>query len=150
MAAQDNATALQQLATEHAIQLALDEEGSCTILIDGDAAVRFDGEPQGSRLRISAPVGSLPDPHHPHALRVLLQANFQGQATGDASLGLDHVSDEVVLGCGVKVDELGPRGLAPVLEAFAVHLAYWRENLLRLTGEPVPGAHPAPAPGLRA
>ena len=146
----DNAAALQHLAQQHGIELCFNDEGVCAILIDGDAVVRLEGEPRGTGLRLSAAVGSLPDPHDPHALRVLLQANFQGQGTGQASLGLDHVSDEVVLGWGLKVDELGPRGLSPALEAFAVQLAYWRHNLLRLISEPAPATSPAQALGLRA
>lgn len=146
--ARDNAAAIECLAQEYGIHLAFNDEGVCAIVIDGDSVVRFEGEPQGTRLRISATVGHLPDPRNAHALRVLLQANFQGQGTGDAALSLDHVSDEVVLGCGVKVDELGPRGLAPTLEAFATQLAYWRDNLLRLTSEPSTGLDQAP--GLRA
>lgn len=147
--AHDNAAAIARLAQENGIQLTFNDEGVCTIVIDADAVVRLDGEPQGTRLRISAAVGRLPDPRNAHALRVLLQANFQGQGTGDAALGLDHISDEVVLGCGVKVDELGPRDLAPALEAFAAQLAYWRDNLLRLTSEPAPGPGPDPASVLR-
>jgi hypothetical protein len=146
----DNAAALAQLGREHAIELAFDAEGVCTVLLDEDAVLRLEGDPQGSRLRISATVGRLPNSRSAHALRVLLQANFQGQGTGAASLGLDHVSDEVVLGCEVAVDELGPRGLEPTLEAFAVRLSYWRENLLRLTSEPSPRHGPARSLDLRA
>ena len=42
---------------------------------------------------------------------MLLQANFNGQGSGANSLGIDHVSDEVVLGRSVDVCTLGGDGL---------------------------------------
>ena len=128
----DNAAAIDHLARHLGIALSFNRDGVCEIIVDGNASITLEGDPQDLSLRINGVVGHLPDPHEPGALRLLLQANFNGQGTGEASLGLDHVSDAVVLGRAVRMDELGHDGLAPVLEAFANELAHWREHLPRL------------------
>ena len=79
--------------------------------MNGDALITLEGDPQGTTLRINAVVGVLPEADSPQALRLLLQANFNGQGTGANSLGIDHVSGEVVLGRTVDVSTLGPDGL---------------------------------------
>ena len=76
-------------------------------------------------------VGVLPEADSPQALRLLLQANFNGQGTGANSIGIDHVSGEVVLGRTVDVSTLGPDGLLKPVREFARYLLYWRRNLLR-------------------
>ena len=131
----NNTDAIQALAAGVNTPLAFDDEGVCDLVLDGDAIVTLEGDPQGTTLQINGVVGTLPDPQEPQALQLLLQANFNGQGTGACSLGLDHVSGEVVLGLRVDVTTLGEAGLAPVVGEFANYLIYWRDNLLRLLSE---------------
>jgi len=145
----DNAAAVEDLARHLGIALSFNGDGVCELVVDGEASITLEGDPQDTTLRINGVVGHLPDPHEPGALRLLLQANFNGQGTGEASLGLDHVSDAVVLGRAVRMDELGHDGLAPVLEAFANQFAHWRERLPRLIRDAGADHNPAPASILR-
>lgn len=144
----DNTAALEALACALKIPLALNDDGVCDLLLNGDALVTFEGSPQETTMRINGVVGDLPDPRSPQALRLLLQANFNGQGTGACSLGLDHVTGEVVLGRSVDVTTLGEAGLEPVVGEFANYLIYWRDNLLRLLSEEAMSA--ADYPGLMA
>jgi len=145
----DNAAAVERLARYLGIILSFNRDGVCELIIDGNVSITLEGDPHGTSLRVNGVVGHLPDPHEPGALRGLLQANFNGQGTGDASLGLDHVSDAVVLGRTVRTDELGHDGLAPVLEAFANEFAHWREHLPRLIRDAGTVHTPSPASILR-
>jgi hypothetical protein len=131
----DNTAALQSLASALKIALTFNEDDVCDLVLNGDALVTLEGDPQGTTLRINGVVGTLPDPQAPQALQLLLQANFNGQGTGPCSLGLDHVSGEVVLGLRVDVTTLGETGLQPVVGELANYLIYWRDNLLRLLSE---------------
>lgn len=145
----DNAAAIERLARHLGITLSFNGDGVCELIVDGDASITLEGDPHDMALRINGVVGHLPDPHEPGALRLLLQANFNGQGTGDASLGLDHVSDAVVLGRTVWMDELGHDGLAPVLEAFANEFAHWRNHLPRLIRDANTAHNSLPASILR-
>ena len=110
--------------------------------MNGDALITLEGDPQSTTLRINAVVGVLPEADSPQALRLLLQANFNGQGTGANSLSIDHVSNEVVLGRTVDVTTLGPDGLVKPVREFARYLLYWRRNLLRQVSQassPEPG-----------
>ena len=106
---QDNTQALQALAATLNIPLSFNAYGVCDVVMNGDALITLEGDPQSTTLRINAVVGVLPEADSPQALRLLLQANFNGQGTGANSLGIDHVSDEVVLGRTVDVIHAGPR-----------------------------------------
>jgi len=150
----DNTAALRALATALKIPLAFNEDGVCDLVLNGDALVTFEGDPQDTTMRINGVVGILPDPQDPQALQLLLQANFNGQGTGPCSLGLDHVSGEVVLGLRMDVTTLGETGLEPVVGEFANYLIYWRGNLPRLLREEAmprfDQAFMATAPGMLA
>ena len=131
----NNSAAVQALAALLKISFSLNNDGVCDLVLDGDVLVTLEGHPEATTLHINGVVGPLPDLQSPQALRLLLQANFNGQGTGSCSLGLDHVSDEVVLGRKVDVTTLGEAGLEPVVGEFANYLLYWRDNLLRLLSE---------------
>ena len=128
---QDNTQALQALAAMLNIPLSFNDYGVCNVVMNGDALITLECDPQGTTLRLNAVVGVLPEADSPQALRLLLQANFNGQGTGPNSLALDHVSGEVVLGRTVDVSTLGPDGLLQPFREFASYLLYWRRNLLR-------------------
>ena len=113
------------------IPLSFNADGVCDVVMNGDALITLEGDPQSTTLRINAVVGVLPEADSPQALRLLLQANFNGQGTGVNSLGIDHVSDEVVLGRSGGRDHAGPRRPGTTVREFARYLLYWRRNLLR-------------------
>lgn len=130
--AQNNAEALADLAKSLGIQLDFDGDHVCELLIDDDIVVALTGDPEGTTLRLTGIVGDLENPDDPQALQFLLQANFNGQGVGDASLGMDHVSQEVVLTQSVGVAALGESGLTGTLEKFVHYLTFWKQNLSKL------------------
>ena len=138
---QDNTQALQALASTLSIPLSFNAYGVCDVVMNGDALITLEGDPQSTTLRINAVVGVLPEADSPQALRLLLQANFNGQGTGANSLAIDHVSGEVVLGRTVDVTTLGHDGLLQPVREFARYLLYWRRNLLRQVSQ---ATSPAP------
>lgn len=135
--AQNNSALLANLARSLNIELAFDSDNVCELLIDDDAVVTLSGDPDSTTLRILGVVGDLEDPSDPAALQLLLQANYNGQGVGEASLGMDHVSLEVFLTQSVDAAALGHEGLSPVLECFVNYLAFWRKHLGKLAA---PGA----------
>ena len=75
----DNSEALRALAATLEIPLSFNDDGVCDLVLNGNALITLEGDPQGTTLRINAVVGALPEPDSPEALRLLLQANFNGQ-----------------------------------------------------------------------
>jgi hypothetical protein len=147
--AQNNADALAELAASLGIQLSFDGDNVCELLIDDETVVALTGDPEGADLRIMSIVGDLEDPEDPAALRLLLQANFNGQGVGDASLGMDHVSQEIVLTQSVAVGGLGDQGLNGTLEKFVHYLTFWKQNLTNLAAEGVGDLSDAVPGGMR-
>lgn len=140
-----NSAALQSLSVSLGIPLAFNSENTCELVLDDETVVTLEGEPEGTSLRINGLVGDLAEPDSAEALRLLLQANYNGQGTGGAALGIDPVGGDVVLGRVVDVSGFGPDDLETVLTEFANYLAFWRDNLNRLTaGEAAGPAGSAP------
>ncbi len=129
----DNASALQSLAVTLQIPLSFNEDGVCRLAAEHDAAVTLEGSPDARQLRINGIVGSLNDEHGVDSLRLLLEANFNGQGTGACALAVDGFTGDVVLGRGVDVGTLGHEGLEPVLAEFLDYLAFWSAHLGQLT-----------------
>lgn len=132
--ARNNADALADLAASLGIQLSFDGDNVCELLIDEDIVVALTGDPEGADLRITGIAGDLDDPDDPAALQLLLQANFNGQGVGDASLGMDHVSQEIVLTQSVAVGALDGQAFASTLEKFVHYLTFWKQNLANPDG----------------
>jgi len=130
-----NAAAVHALSASLGIPLAFDDEGICEMVVDDDTTVTLEGDPDGTTMRVNGIVGDLPDADSADALRLLLEANFNGQGTGAAALGIDHVTSEIVLGRSVDVSVLGPGGLEQALTEFVNYLSFWRKNLERLATE---------------
>ena len=65
----DNTAALQALASALKIALTFNDDDVCDLVLNGDALVTFEGDPQGTTLHINGVVGTLPDPQAPQALQ---------------------------------------------------------------------------------
>lgn len=147
--AHNNADALDAFGRALNLNLSFNSDGVCDLILDDGTVITLEGDPAGTSLRVNGVVGHLPEPPSAPVLRLLLQANFNGQGTSVSSLGLDHVSGDVVLGRSVDVSTLGSEGLVPVLTEFANHLVHWCDRLPTLVGgESVP-RQPTPPVFLR-
>ena len=66
----------------------------------------------------------------------LLTANYNGEGTGAAALGVDTETDEVILGQAIDVAGLDADAFLETVETFVKYLTYWTEQLPTL-GSPV-------------
>jgi hypothetical protein len=131
----NNQEAVTQLAQALGLEGFKLDAGECELILDEDMSVMLVGDADKSTLRLAGIVGDLLDRDDVEALRLLLEANYGGQATGGAALALDPITSEVVLGQLVDVSTLGPKGLEPVVTEFANYLEFWQSNLAGLADE---------------
>jgi hypothetical protein len=142
--AANNQEALQDLARHLKLSLAFNADNVCDLVVD-DAVITCEGDPDGTTLQMNGIVGDLPDSQDAALLKVLLIANFNGQGVGTARLGMDHISEEIVLGRTIDVTRLPETGLAGELESFANYLHFWRKQLPKSAAEAAQGtATPEP------
>lgn len=103
------------------------------LLVDGIALAFFPIRRAGvPAIQLACKVGPLP-PQPPLALlRLLLQANTLGAATGGATLGLQHTADDVVLVSAHALDTPAPalaRACRLLVEAAGIWMAALERGL---------------------
>ena len=138
---QNGDDALRQFGTRIGLpNLKLGGDRTCSLTVGDGLELFFEGTDRDDELRLNGRVGDL---HGADAsvLRTLLVANYNGQATGAASLAIDPMSGEVMLGQRLAVGPMDAEGFASAVETFVKYLAFWTEHLPTMGG-----AKSAPAP----
>ncbi|MEC4720750.1 CesT family type III secretion system chaperone [Noviherbaspirillum sp. CPCC 100848] len=69
--------------------------------------------------------------------RTLLEANLMWAGTGGATLGLHPDTGQVCIAYKQPLDTLDGEGLGEVIDQFADIAAYWRDEISRITVQPV-------------
>lgn len=106
------------------------------LLVDGIVLAFFPVQRAGTpAIQLACKVGSLPPQPPPSLLRLLLQANTLGAATGGATLGLQHGADDLVLASAHALDTPAP-ALARACRALTDAAAAWSAALQRGLGQP--------------
>ena len=109
---------------------ALDENGTCSILMGSDLAVRFLHVPETDELLTIARVGGEPTEGAEWLHQAMLRAMFMFKGTGGASLTVDEETQDIVL---IRRDDLAAldaeRFLAR-LDDFAAVARTWQETIL--------------------
>ena len=118
--------------------LALDDDGYCCLLIDKDLVINIEHDEPGQRLVLYSVVGEAGD-----RLAALLEANYLGQGTGGATLGLQPGSTRAVLSREVPVAGLDVPAFSAALERFVNTTEDWTRRL----AAPAESAAPAYTPG---
>ncbi len=134
--------AIQQFGEKVGIaDLALDDQQLCELTVGDGLDVFFQGTESETELRLNGRVGFLPG-DDTATLMGLLTANYNGEGTGAAALGVDTETDEVILGQAIDVAGLDADAFLETVETFVKYLTYWTEQLPTL-GSPVSADRPA-------
>ncbi|MFO1058436.1 MAG: type III secretion system chaperone [Dongiaceae bacterium] len=137
--------------------LALDAEGYCCLAIDHDLIVNIELDATDGQLVLYSVVGQ-PGPDRAAVLETLMQANYLGQGTRGAILGLQPGTGAVVLSRALPADRLDLPAFNGALERFVNTAEDWMRRLAGPAAAADPAAEAAaPAapdfpipPGLRA
>lgn len=89
----------------------------------------------GDAIQGVCKIGLLPRQPSVALLRLLLQANTLGRATGGATLGLQHAADDLVL-ASVHPMDTPPAALARGCRTLVEVVAVWAEALDKGLGQP--------------
>jgi hypothetical protein len=124
--------------------LRLDEAGHCVLAIDDTLVVNLELDAaKGSAVLYSwlgVPTGDLPEIYGQ-----LLQANYLGQGTGGATLGLQAETGGIVLSQSVALEHLDLPRFNTALETFVNQAERWSERLAQPAPEAAAAADEPPA-----
>ncbi len=90
----------------------------------------------GDAIQAACKIGPLPQQPSVALLRLLLQANMLGAATGGATLGLQHAADDIVL-ASVHPLDTPPAALARACRTLMEVAAIWAAVLEQGLDQPV-------------
>lgn len=108
--------------------LRLDADRTCALTVGDGLDITFEDAGTDGQLRVNGKVGFVPHAD-PELWRSLLVANYNGQATGPATLSVDPTSGEVVLGQTLATGHLDGAGFAAAIETFLRYLSFWVDHL---------------------
>jgi hypothetical protein len=127
--------------------IALDEEGSCTLSFDGEREVTFTYDSREEVVFFYASVADADILREEETCRRLLAASCLGAKTGGAAFAIH--GDSVILWKRHE-DFADESALERAINAFLSSLIEWREKLAQNTGESLPAPADNGAPFLNA
>lgn len=124
------------------------QDGTCTLIIDGQLPVNLAVDPQGLDLLIFSPLGAVPPQRRAECFGQMLRAN--GAGTARYTLGLARQSDIAILSARRPLTEPAVPDLADGIAAFAQTALRWQAALLTPAAAPAAGAAPPSSTWLQA
>ena len=129
------AQALKELGQKNGFNLALDENGTCSLeLADGRPLV-LQERANLNELDFVALLGEVPDAAHADVFRELLAANFYWEKTLGATLSWNADLEQVVLIYPLPLADATSETLESIFKRFLELQAAWKERLDGLVAE---------------
>ena len=129
------AQALKELGQKNGLNLALDDNGTCSLeLADGRPLV-LQERVNLNELDFVALLGEVPDAAHADVFRELLTANFYWEKTLGATLSWNADLEQVVLIYPLPLADATAETLDSIFKRFLELQAAWKERLEGLVAE---------------
>lgn len=109
--------------------LALDENGVCQLVFDGELTIEIEAPPNSASFWIVATVAQVPPTEDTAFFRELLAANFMGRGTTGQALAVDSKRGEIVLCQRLDIARSDYALLEREVEAFLNALDAWKEKI---------------------
>ena len=136
------AQALKELGQKNGFNLALDDNGTCSLeLADGRPLV-LQERVNLNELDFVALLGEVPDAAHANVFRELLAANFYWEKTLGATLSWNADLEQVVLIYPLPLADATAETLESIFKRFLELQAAWKERLEGLVAEATLSAEP--------
>jgi hypothetical protein len=87
------------------------------------------GDIYGGLVILYAQIGNVPMEQETIAMKAMLEANYLWSGTGDATLGMNSDTREVVIACQFPILEMNGEGLMSVVEQFVIIADIWRSYI---------------------
>ena len=134
--------ALQELGAKIGFEIALDENGACTLELADGRPLLLQERPNLNELDFVAILGGVPDDRRGDVFADLLSANYYWQETLGATLSWNPALEQVVLIYPFPLADATPESLESTFERFLELQAAWKDRLAELASdedEPVGG-----------
>ena len=129
------AMALKELGEKNGFDIALDDNGACTLELADGRAFCLQERANVNELDFVALLGEVPDAAHADVFRELLTANFYWEKTLGATLSWNADLEQVVLIYPFPLAEATPGSLESIFTRFLELQAAWKERLDGLVAE---------------
>jgi hypothetical protein len=113
-----------------------DEQGYFLLKISESTKISVKNTSPGFLLQSN--IAPIPKVAREKALEYYMEANFLGQGTGNAVIGLDSEEKFLTLSHSIPYD-VDYKIFKEIIEAFANYLNYWQEEALRLQQDATEG-----------
>jgi hypothetical protein len=113
----------------------LDEDGYACLALD-EVMLNLEFDEETNRLMLYSPLGEIPASGCEALYETLLEANFLGQQTGGATLGLQREDNAVVLHQAVSLAGVTSVQFQGLLETFVDAAETWMGKLAGVEGTP--------------
>jgi Tir chaperone protein (CesT) family len=121
---------VQTIAQDLEMEGAPKQEDKNTFLLQLTDKMTISLRELDERITLSSRIGECPLERREELFIHLMKANFLGQGTGGATIGLDEEEKFLTLS-SVLPYEMNYKTFKDALEDFANYLDYWREELIR-------------------
>jgi hypothetical protein len=118
--------------------LKFDKNGCARLLFDHGSIVNLEIDRGAACLHLYGVLGPVPAGNQEALYRKLLEANFFGTRVGGASLAIDAVQEEILIGRRIDVAKTTATDFAQIIEAFAGVVRDWKQKVD--SGELMPAA----------
>lgn len=120
---------LMALASERGVTMTFDENGACTLPLEGERVLHLQFREELGELDFVAILGTVPVELRGSVFTRLLSANYYWKETLGATLSWHEELEQVVLAYPVKVDAIDEATLGGTLDRFVDLQAAWAERL---------------------
>ncbi|MEM9044002.1 MAG: type III secretion system chaperone [Pseudomonadota bacterium] len=121
---------MRDLAAELGLgDIRLEEDGGAQLAFGDDIQIDISASGEWPGINITALVGAIPTDNREAVYSEMLEANYQGLATGGAALCIDTVLGEVILSRHIAGENTDFEVFAVEVSRFFAALTMWRERL---------------------
>ena len=108
---------------------ALNENGLACLGVDETLEIHFENDQERNRLQVYSILGSVPAEGKEALFRQLLEGNLFGIETRNAILGIDDVTEEIVLSLALDCEKVGVDEFERIVSHFVATVEDWRRRL---------------------
>ena len=122
---------LKEIGARNGLEIALDENGACTLELDDGRVVLLQERADVNELDFVSPLGPVPEDARPDVFTELLSANFYWRETFGATLSWNADLEEVVLIYPLPLADATSGSVETVFMRFMDLQAAWAERLAK-------------------
>ena len=128
-------SALKEIGKKNGLEIALDENGACTLELDDGRVMLLQERPALDELDFVATLGPVPDGARAEVFTKLLAANFYWQETFGATISWNADLEEAVIIYPMPLAGATPESVETIFNRFVELQAAWSQRFAEMVAE---------------